>query len=114
MGNVIQIYFLLGLNVILLTCVWSQVLDSCQKQEASRPPGAGRFSCSTSDVLSCIMHVISKGCIRRNEENLHIVEFLPEDPSTPQKGQAQFSFSQADVSRDAAAAESRADIRCDL
>uniref|UniRef100_A0A3Q3WDS2 Cullin family profile domain-containing protein n=1 Tax=Mola mola TaxID=94237 RepID=A0A3Q3WDS2_MOLML len=31
--------------------------------------GAGRFSCSTSDVLSCIMHVISKGCVRRNEDN---------------------------------------------
>ncbi|XP_037638018.1 cullin-9 isoform X3 [Sebastes umbrosus] len=87
-----------------------KVLDSCQKQEASRSPGAGRFSCSTSDVLSCIMHVISKGCIRRNEDNPHIVEFLPEDPSTPQKGQAQFSFSQTEVRKDAAATDSRADI----
>ncbi|XP_022604310.1 cullin-9 isoform X2 [Seriola dumerili] len=86
-----------------------KVLDSCQKQEASRSPGAGRFSCSTSDVLSCIMHVISKGCIRRNEENLHIVEFLPEDPSTPQKGQAQFSFSRSEIGKDATA-DSRADI----
>ncbi|XP_029376537.1 cullin-9 [Echeneis naucrates] len=86
-----------------------KVLDSCQKQEASRPPGAGRFSCSTSDVLSCIMHVINKGCIRRNEENLHIVEFLPEDPSTPQKGQAQFSFSRSEITKDATA-DSRADI----
>uniref|UniRef100_A0A3Q1F5B2 Cullin family profile domain-containing protein n=1 Tax=Acanthochromis polyacanthus TaxID=80966 RepID=A0A3Q1F5B2_9TELE len=51
-----------------------KVLDSCQKQEASRSPGGGSFSCSTGDVLSCIMHVISKGCIRRNEENPHIVE----------------------------------------
>ncbi|XP_026164869.1 cullin-9 isoform X5 [Mastacembelus armatus] len=86
-----------------------KVLDSCQKQEAARSPGAGRFSCSTSDVLSCIMHVISKGCIRRNEENPHIVEFLPEDPSTPQKGQAQFSFSRADIRKDTTA-DSRADI----
>ncbi|XP_078098981.1 cullin-9 isoform X2 [Sander vitreus] len=81
-----------------------KVLDSCQKQEASRSPcspGAGRFSCSTSDVLSCIMHVISKGCVRRNEDNPHIVEFLPEDPSTPQKGQAQFSFSGASSRTDA-------------
>uniref|UniRef100_A0A671YJH5 Cullin 7 n=1 Tax=Sparus aurata TaxID=8175 RepID=A0A671YJH5_SPAAU len=70
-----------------------KVLDSCQKQEASRSPGAGRFSCSTSDVLSCIMHVISKGCVRRNEENPHIVEFLPEDPSTPQKEQQSSSSS---------------------
>uniref|UniRef100_A0A673C4V5 Cullin 7 n=1 Tax=Sphaeramia orbicularis TaxID=375764 RepID=A0A673C4V5_9TELE len=37
--------------------------------------------CSTADVLSCIMHVISKGCVRRNDDNPHIVEFLPEDPS---------------------------------
>uniref|UniRef100_A0A3Q2CP21 Cullin family profile domain-containing protein n=1 Tax=Cyprinodon variegatus TaxID=28743 RepID=A0A3Q2CP21_CYPVA len=59
-----------------------QVLDSCQKQEASRPAGAGRFACSTGDVLSCIMHVINKGCVRRNEDNPHIVEFVPEDPST--------------------------------
>ncbi|XP_008296533.1 cullin-9 isoform X2 [Stegastes partitus] len=85
-----------------------KVLDSCQKQEASRSPGGGSFSCSTGDVLSCIMHVISKGCIRRNEENPHIVEFLPEDPSTPQKGQAQFSFSRAEIRKDGA--ESRADI----
>ncbi|XP_054874354.1 cullin-9 isoform X2 [Amphiprion ocellaris] len=85
-----------------------KVLDSCQKQEALRSPGGGSFSCSTGDVLSCIMHVISKGCIRRNEDNPHIVEFLPEDPSTPQKGQAQFSFSRADIQKDGA--DSRADI----
>uniref|UniRef100_A0A3Q3JFI7 Cullin 7 n=1 Tax=Monopterus albus TaxID=43700 RepID=A0A3Q3JFI7_MONAL len=78
-----------------------KVLDSCQKQEASRSPGTGRFSCSNSDVLSCIMHVISKGCIRRNEDNPHIVEFVPEDPSTPQKGQAQFSFSRTEIRKDA-------------
>nr|XP_020477945.1 cullin-9 [Monopterus albus] len=89
-----------------------KVLDSCQKQEASRSPGTGRFSCSNSDVLSCIMHVISKGCIRRNEDNPHIVEFVPEDPSTPQKGQAQFSFSRTEIRKDAVAGatKSRADI----
>lgn len=57
------------------------------------------------------MHVISKGCVRRNEDNPHIVEFLPEDPSTPQKGQAQFSFSRAEIRKDAN--DSRADIRCE-
>uniref|UniRef100_A0A673KXK3 Cullin 7 n=1 Tax=Sinocyclocheilus rhinocerous TaxID=307959 RepID=A0A673KXK3_9TELE len=68
------------------------VLDRCQKQESSRTRASVRFSCSTTDVLSCIMHVINKGYLRRNEESPHIVEFLMEDPSTPQKGQAQFSF----------------------
>uniref|UniRef100_A0A673XQC1 Cullin-9-like n=1 Tax=Salmo trutta TaxID=8032 RepID=A0A673XQC1_SALTR len=69
-----------------------RVLDTCQKREVTRSPGSVRFSCSTTDVLSCVMHVISKGYIRRNEDSPHIVEFLPEDPSTPQKGQAHFSF----------------------
>uniref|UniRef100_A0A674B0P0 Cullin-9-like n=1 Tax=Salmo trutta TaxID=8032 RepID=A0A674B0P0_SALTR len=74
-----------------------RVLDTCQKREATRSPGSVRFSCSTTDVLSCVMHVISKGYIRRNEDSPHIVEFLPEDPSTPQKGQAHFSFSKAEL-----------------
>ncbi|XP_030012031.1 cullin-9 isoform X2 [Sphaeramia orbicularis] len=84
-----------------------KVLDSCQKQEACRSPGGGRFSCSTADVLSCIMHVISKGCVRRNDDNPHIVEFLPEDPATPQKGHAQFSFSRTELRQDT---DGRADI----
>ncbi|KAM3863387.1 cullin-9 [Diretmus argenteus] len=88
-----------------------KVLDTCQKQEATRSPGSVRFSCSTSDVLSCIMAVISKGYIRRNEESPHIVEFLPEDPSTPQKGQAQFSFTKAELKKEAGnAADGTADI----
>ncbi|XP_047208278.1 cullin-9 isoform X2 [Girardinichthys multiradiatus] len=87
-----------------------KVMDSCQKQEASRSPCAGRFGCSTGDVLSCIMHVINKGCVRRNDDNPHIVEFVPEDPSTPQKGHAQFSFSRSDSRKDAAATDSMADI----
>ncbi|XP_062319750.1 cullin-9 isoform X1 [Osmerus eperlanus] len=76
-----------------------KVLDTCQKQEAGRFPGAVRFSCTTTDVLGCVMHVISKGYVRRNEDSPHIVEFVPEDPSTPQKGQAHFSFSKTDLKK---------------
>uniref|UniRef100_A0A8D0CI92 Cullin 7 n=1 Tax=Scleropages formosus TaxID=113540 RepID=A0A8D0CI92_SCLFO len=67
--------------------------------EALKPANTVRFSCSTTDVLSCIMHVISKGYLRRNEENPHIVEYLPEDPSTPQKGQAHISFGQTEIKK---------------
>lgn len=92
-----------------------QVLDSCQKQEASGGTGrggggSGPLSCNTSDVLSGIMHVISRGCLRRHANNPHIVEFLPEDPPTPQKGNAHFSFSAKDGG---GTADSVADIRCD-
>lgn len=90
-----------------------QVLDRCQKQESSRTRTSVRFSCSTTDVLSCIMHVINKGYLRRNEESPHIVEFLMEDPSTPRKGQAQFSF-KMDVKKSSASSSggSKADTRC--
>lgn len=87
-----------------------QVLDSCQKQEASGGAGRGGpgpLSCNTSDVLSGIMHVISRGCLRRHVNNPHIVEFLPEDPPTPQKGNAHLSFGARDRG------DSLADIRCD-
>ncbi|XP_034041458.1 cullin-9 isoform X2 [Thalassophryne amazonica] len=84
-----------------------KVLESCQKQQGSRPMSTGRFSCSTGDVLSCIMHVITKGCVHRNEDNPHIVEFVPEEPSTPQKGQAQFSFTTTEFGKEAKV-ESRA------
>ncbi|XP_035255877.1 cullin-9 isoform X2 [Anguilla anguilla] len=76
-----------------------RVLDTCQKQEATRAPGAVRFGCSTTDVLSCVMHVINKGYVRRNEDSPHIVEFLAEDPSTPQKGQAHISFSRPELKK---------------
>ncbi|XP_019715818.1 cullin-9 isoform X2 [Hippocampus comes] len=73
-----------------------KVLHSCHKREAGRSPastpGPGGFSCSTGDVLSCIMHVMSKGCVRRNPEHPHMVEFLPDDPATPQKGHAHLSL----------------------
>lgn len=95
---------------LILSLVLPQVLDTCQKREVTRSPGSVRFSCSTTDVLSCVMHVISKGYIRRNEDSPHIVEFLPEDPSTPQKGQANFSFSKAELKNNPSS--SNADIRC--
>ncbi|XP_031435313.1 cullin-9 isoform X2 [Clupea harengus] len=85
-----------------------RVLDTCWKKEALHSPGGVRFSCSTTDVLSCVIHVISKGYVRRNEDSPHILEFLPEDPSTPQKGQAQFSFSNTDLKN--SSSSTKADI----
>lgn len=85
-----------------------KVLDRCQKQESIRGAASLRFSCSTTDVLSCIMHVINKGYLRRNEESPHIVEFLMEDPTTPRKGQAQFSF-KIDVKKSSAGGSDKAD-----
>ncbi|XP_066553257.1 cullin-9 isoform X3 [Amia ocellicauda] len=76
-----------------------RVIDTCQQQESSKSPRLVRFSCSNTDVLSCVMHLINKGYIRRNEDSPHILEFVPEDPTTPQKGQAHISFSKHDLKK---------------
>ncbi|MGH0150091.1 UNVERIFIED_CONTAM: hypothetical protein FKN15_039691 [Acipenser sinensis] len=76
-----------------------RVIDVCQKQESRTSPLLMRFSCSNTDVLSCIMHLLNKGYIRRNEDSPHILEFVPEDPTTPQKGQAHFTFTKPDMKK---------------
>ncbi|XP_028323959.1 cullin-9 isoform X2 [Gouania willdenowi] len=64
-----------------------KVMESCQKAEGVA------LSCSSSDVLSCILHIISRGCICRNEDNPHILEFVPDETTSPHKGLAQLCFS---------------------
>lgn len=60
------------------------------------------------------MHVISKGYVGRSDENPHIVEYLPDDPSTPLKGQAQFSFSRTEARKDASKGPADTRCECDL
>ncbi|CAL8258706.1 unnamed protein product [Lota lota] len=88
-----------------------KVLDTCQKAEGVASGGRCAallpFSCSTSDVLSCIMHVLSQGYLRRHDDNPHIVEYLAEDPTTPKKGQAQFSFARGQLRADGGGANGR-------
>uniref|UniRef100_UPI00398EEEB8 cullin-9 isoform X1 n=1 Tax=Pristiophorus japonicus TaxID=55135 RepID=UPI00398EEEB8 len=69
-----------------------KVIDKCQNQESSLAHKFLHFNCSNMDVLSCIMHLINKGYIRRNEDNPHILEYVLEDPTTPRKGQAHIIF----------------------
>ncbi|KAM9803935.1 LOW QUALITY PROTEIN: cullin-9 [Neosynchiropus ocellatus] len=77
-----------------------KVLDWCQKQSAEDSPAGGHFGCSSGDVLSCILHVICRGCVRRSQDNPHVLEYLPEDPPSPSKGHAHLSFCQAQVSKE--------------
>ncbi|XP_077469902.1 cullin-9 isoform X2 [Stigmatopora argus] len=71
-----------------------QVLRSCRRGKARGSPGGAplAFSCSTGDVLSCVMHVMSKGCVRRHPERPHLLQFLPDDPPPPYKGHAQLDL----------------------
>ncbi|XP_072406793.1 cullin-9 isoform X1 [Chiloscyllium punctatum] len=69
-----------------------KVIESCQNQGSSLAHKFLHFNCSNMDVLSCIMHLINKGYIRRNDDNPHILEYVLEDPATPRKGQAHTIF----------------------
>ncbi|XP_063300230.1 cullin-9 isoform X3 [Pelobates fuscus] len=69
-----------------------RVTEACQKLESRKSPPFLSFGCSHTDVLSCIMHLISQGYVRRSEESPHILEYLSKDPSTPHKGKAHISF----------------------
>ncbi|XP_032876612.1 cullin-9 isoform X2 [Amblyraja radiata] len=73
-----------------------KVIDKCQNQELNSANRLLRSNCSNMDVLSCIMHLINKGYIRRNEDNPHILEYVLEDPTTPRKGQAQIMLRKLD------------------
>ncbi|KAM4695372.1 cullin-9 [Discoglossus pictus] len=69
-----------------------RVIESCQKWESGRSPKILSFVCSHTDVLSCIMHLISQGYVQRSEDRPHILEYISKDPSTPHKGKANISF----------------------
>uniref|UniRef100_A0A8C5S4V1 Cullin-9 n=1 Tax=Laticauda laticaudata TaxID=8630 RepID=A0A8C5S4V1_LATLA len=69
-----------------------KVIDVCQKRESGSTQKFLNFCCSSTDVLSCILHLLSQGYIQRQEDNPHILEYISADPTTPHRGQAQLIF----------------------
>ncbi|XP_053316090.1 cullin-9 [Spea bombifrons] len=69
-----------------------RVIDACQILEPRKSLRFLNFGCSTTDVLSCIMHLISQGYVRRSEDRPHVLEYLSKVPSTPHKSKAHISF----------------------
>ncbi|KAM3930644.1 cullin-9 isoform 2-T3 [Leptodactylus fuscus] len=73
-----------------------RVIESCRKTDFGKSLNFLSFSCSHTDVLSCIMYLISQGYARRSDESPHIIEYLSQEPSTPQKGKAHISLQSSD------------------
>nr|KAG8542899.1 hypothetical protein GDO81_025862 [Engystomops pustulosus] len=73
-----------------------RVIESCQKLDFGKNLKFLSFSCSHTDVLSCIMYLISQGYARRSDDSPHIIEYLSQEPSTPQKGKAHISLQSSD------------------
>uniref|UniRef100_A0A7M4EPH1 Cullin-9-like n=1 Tax=Crocodylus porosus TaxID=8502 RepID=A0A7M4EPH1_CROPO len=69
-----------------------RVIDACQKWEAGATPKFLSFCCSSTDVLSCILHLLNQGYIRRLEDSPQLVEYISTEPTTPHRGQAQVLF----------------------
>ncbi|KAK9412103.1 cullin-9-like [Crotalus adamanteus] len=69
-----------------------KVIDACQKRESGGTQKFLNFCCSSTDVLSCILHLLSQGYIQRQEDNPHILEYNSAEPTTPHRGQAQLIF----------------------
>ncbi|XP_064020759.1 cullin-9 isoform X2 [Pogoniulus pusillus] len=69
-----------------------RVTDACRKGELGPGLQFLSFCCHSVDVLSCILHLLHQGYIRRQEEKPHVLEYISAEPTTPFGGQAQVVF----------------------
>ncbi|XP_054248494.1 cullin-9-like [Indicator indicator] len=66
-----------------------RVTDACQKGELGPGLQFLSFCCHSVDVLSCILHLLNQGYIRRQEERPHVLEYISAEPTTPPASQIQ-------------------------
>uniref|UniRef100_A0A8C4VHW4 Cullin-9 n=1 Tax=Gopherus evgoodei TaxID=1825980 RepID=A0A8C4VHW4_9SAUR len=52
-----------------------RVIDACQKWESGPALKFLSFCCSSTDVLSCTLHLLSQGYLRRQEDNPQLLEY---------------------------------------
>ncbi|XP_074898434.1 cullin-9-like isoform X3 [Buteo buteo] len=69
-----------------------RVIDACQKGELGPGLRFLSFCCHSVDVLSCVLHLLNQGYLRRQEERPHVLEYISAEPTTPLGGQAQVVF----------------------
>ncbi|KAF2986661.1 hypothetical protein EK904_013443, partial [Melospiza melodia maxima] len=69
-----------------------QVIDACQKGELGPGVQFLSFCCHSVDVLSCILHLLNQGYLRRQEGRPHVLEYISAESTTPLGGQAQMTF----------------------
>lgn len=68
------------------------MIDACQKGELGPGLRFLSFCCHSVDVLSCVLHLLNQGYLRRQEERPHVLEYISAEPTTPLGGQAQMVF----------------------
>ncbi|XP_010576169.1 PREDICTED: cullin-9-like [Haliaeetus leucocephalus] len=66
-----------------------RVIDACQKGELGPGLRFLSFCCHSVDVLSCVLHLLNQGYLRRQEERPHVLEYISAEPTTPPTSQVQ-------------------------
>ncbi|XP_064503904.1 cullin-9-like isoform X3 [Pseudopipra pipra] len=69
-----------------------RVIDACQKGRLGPGVQFLSFCCHSVDVLSCVLHLLNQGYLRRQEGRPHVLEYISAEPTTPLGGQAQMTF----------------------
>ncbi|XP_066172796.1 cullin-9-like [Sylvia atricapilla] len=69
-----------------------RVIDACQKGQLGPAVQFLSFCCHSVDVLSCILHLLNQGYLRRQEGRPHVLEYVSAESTTPLDGQAQMTF----------------------
>uniref|UniRef100_A0A6I8NEM6 Cullin 9 n=1 Tax=Ornithorhynchus anatinus TaxID=9258 RepID=A0A6I8NEM6_ORNAN len=73
-----------GLHVDHLVCL------TALSWKETAPPGGG--FCSNADVLSCILHLLGQGYMRRREEQPQVLVYAAPEPTGPSQGLAHIPF----------------------
>ncbi|XP_059696736.1 cullin-9-like isoform X3 [Haemorhous mexicanus] len=66
-----------------------RVIDACQKGELGPGVQFLSFCCHSVDVLSCILHLLNQGYLRRQEGRPHILEYISTESTTLPTSQVQ-------------------------
>jgi len=69
-----------------------QVIDACEKGELGLGQQFLSFCCHSVDVLSCVLHLLNQGYLRRQDERPHVLEYVSAERTSPLGGQAQMVF----------------------
>ncbi|KAM9383000.1 cullin-9-like [Phaethornis superciliosus] len=66
-----------------------RVIDACQKGDSGPGLQFLSFCCHSVDVLSCVLHLLNQGYLRRQEERPHVLEYISAEPTAPSASQVQ-------------------------
>ncbi|XP_067148789.1 cullin-9 isoform X2 [Apteryx mantelli] len=69
-----------------------RVIDACGKGKFGPGLQFLSFCCHSVDVLSCVLHLLNLGYLRRQEGRPQVLEYVLAEPTTPLGGQAQMVF----------------------